>query len=104
MRTWFVYLLQCKSGAYYTGITTDVDRRFHEHALGKGARYTRANPPVAVLGTRTFLNRSDASKAEALVKRMPRSDKLAFFEASTLIPMNQAETRKENREAGHAAA
>lgn len=79
MPTWFLYLLQCRSGSYYTGITTDVDRRFRQHTQGKGAKYTRANPPLALLATKGFANRSDASKAEAVVKRLPRADKIAFF-------------------------
>jgi putative endonuclease len=81
MPTWFLYLLQCRSGSYYTGITTDVERRIQAHVQGKGAKYTRANPPVALLATRGFANRSDASKAEARVKRLPRHAKLEFFSA-----------------------
>ena len=45
---WYVYILECKSGTLYTGITTDVERRFQEH-LEKSARYTSYNPPVRVV-------------------------------------------------------
>jgi len=76
---WILYILECESGAYYTGITTDLDRRFNEHLAGVGARYTRANPPRRVLAIKQFLSRSEASHAEALVKRLPKQKKVAFF-------------------------
>ena len=50
MPCWYVYLLECHDGSVYTGIATDVDRRYAEHAAGKGARYTRAHPPLRLLG------------------------------------------------------
>ena len=46
MGCWYVYLIECRDGSVYTGIATDVARRFSEHAAGKGARYTRAHPPL----------------------------------------------------------
>ena len=67
---WFVYLLECRNGAIYTGITTDVEARFAAHMAGKGARYTRANPPVRVLASLGYMDRSDASKAEYAIKRL----------------------------------
>ena len=42
---WHLYLLRCRDGSLYAGIATDVERRFREHAAGKGAKYTRAHPP-----------------------------------------------------------
>ena len=41
MGCWYVYLIECRDGSLYTGIATDVDRRYAEHVAGKGARYTR---------------------------------------------------------------
>lgn len=76
---WFVYLLECKGGAYYTGITKDLESRFAAHKEGRGARYTRANPPLRIVASRTFPDRSAASIAEARVKQMSRSEKLEFF-------------------------
>lgn len=46
---WYVYLLECQRGTY-TGITNNLAKRYQAHCMGKGARYTRANPPVALLG------------------------------------------------------
>lgn len=77
---WYVYLLECRNGSYYAGISNDVDARFQAHLCGKGARYTRANPPVKLLAVRAYPNRSAASKAECELKRQPRARKLAWLQ------------------------
>jgi len=79
---WCVYLIECRNGAWYAGITNDLDARYAAHVSGKGARYTRANPPVKLLGSRPFADRSEASKAEWKVKRLPRDKKLAWLQES----------------------
>jgi putative endonuclease len=76
---WFLYLLECKNGHYYAGITNDLQARFDAHLSGKGARYTRANPPLRILASKNYADRSSASVAEAQLKKLPRSKKLAFF-------------------------
>jgi putative endonuclease len=80
---WFLYLLECRSGngrtSYYAGITTDLDRRYAEHLIGTGARYTRAHPPLRLLASRAYPDRSSASKAEAALKKLPRAQKPGFF-------------------------
>lgn len=76
---WFLYLLECKGGAYYTGIAKDVEARFQAHKDGKGARYTRANPPVRIVASKEYPDRSEASMAEARLKKMSRGEKLEFF-------------------------
>jgi putative endonuclease len=80
MVTWVLYLLECKNGAFYAGITNDLASRFSAHQAGKGARYTRANPPTKILASRPYPDRSTASVAEAQLKRLPRHKKLDFFE------------------------
>ncbi|MBP6309856.1 MAG: GIY-YIG nuclease family protein [Arenimonas sp.] len=83
MNVWILYLIECQRGTrtvYYTGITTDIQRRFNEHLAGTGARFTRAHKPIRVLASCTYANRSEASRAEAAVKKLPRSNKLAFFD------------------------
>lgn len=80
---WCVYLIECRNGAWYAGITNDLDARYAAHVAGKGARYTRANPPVRLLGARPFADRSAASRAEYEVKRLPRAKKLAWLLADT---------------------
>ena len=77
--TWVLYLLQCENGTYYAGITTDIERRFAEHVFGIGARYTRANPPRRVVAIKEFPDRASASRAEATLKKLPRSAKPGYF-------------------------
>lgn len=76
---WVLYLLECDNGSFYAGITTDLNRRFAEHVFGVGARYTRANPPHRVIAAKGFPDRASASRAEATLKQLPRSQKVAFF-------------------------
>ena len=73
---YFVYLIECEDGSIYTGITTDVKRRFREHVAGKGARYTRAHKAKRVIHMELHKTRSGALKREAAIKKMPRKKKL----------------------------
>lgn len=77
--TWCLYLIECKGGALYAGITNRLAARFAAHLAGKGARFTRANPPIRILDARPFAGRSEASKAEWTIKQLPRGKKLAFL-------------------------
>jgi putative endonuclease len=72
---WFVYLIECTNGSIYTGIAVDVAARFAAHANGKGARYTRANKPLRLLGTFEYPDRSAASIAEYRIKQLSAQDK-----------------------------
>lgn len=78
-KCWCLYLIECRNGAYYAGITNDLEARFAAHADGKGARYTRANPPLRLIGSRAYPDRACASRAEAAIKRLPRAHKIAFL-------------------------
>jgi putative endonuclease len=78
MPEYTVYMLECANGSFYTGITTDMERRFIEHFSGKGARYTRSNPPIRIMLTETFKTRSAASKREAEIKGWSRKKKLGL--------------------------
>jgi putative endonuclease len=75
---WWLYLLVCRDGRTYAGIATDVAARFTAHNSGKGAKFTRANPPVRVLGAQAFASKSEALKAEAALKKLDRTKKLAW--------------------------
>lgn len=83
---WVLYLLECENGNYYVGITTDLGRRFAEHVFGIGAHYTRANPPQRVVAVKAFPDRASASRAEAALKKLPRSKKVGFFAAKSPKP------------------
>ncbi len=80
---WFLYLLECRNGAYYAGITNNLESRFAAHLSGKGARYTRANPPIRILASKGYPDRSSASSAEVQLKKRKREQKLSFFESDT---------------------
>ncbi|MFH0887338.1 MAG: GIY-YIG nuclease family protein [bacterium] len=75
---WYLYILQCNDRSLYTGITTDIKRRFKEHVSGKGGRFTRSHKPKNILYTEKHPNRSKASKREAEIKSWPRIKKLAL--------------------------
>lgn len=75
---WWLYLLACRDGRTYAGIATDVAARFAAHSIGKGAKFTRSNPPVRVLGARAFANKSDALKAELALKKLDRARRLVW--------------------------
>ena len=77
---WFVYMIQSEKGHLYTGITTDVERRFKEHSDSKkGAKFFRGKVPVEVVYTKKFKDRSSASKYEALIKKMSRARKIELI-------------------------
>lgn len=75
---YFVYIIECRDASLYTGITTDVGRRFKEHKEGRGGRYTRAKKVKKLLYFEKQKDRSSALKREAQIKRLPKSKKLAL--------------------------
>jgi putative endonuclease len=77
--SWCLYLLECADGSYYAGITNDLENRIKAHNDGLGAKYTRGRGPVKLLAQQDFENRSEASKAESAIKKLPKSQKLGFF-------------------------
>ena len=73
---WSLYIIEASDASLYTGITTDVERRFNEHLeRRKGARYFNARNPVRVVYREDGHDRSSASKREAEIKQMSRHDK-----------------------------
>ncbi|OOG65600.1 hypothetical protein B0E46_04500 [Rhodanobacter sp. B04] len=80
---WCLYLIECRNGSYYAGITNRLDARYAAHVAGRGARYTRANPPLRLLGFRRYPDRASASRAEWQIKQLPRKRKLAFLLADS---------------------
>lgn len=75
VKKWHVYLLLCADNSIYTGIAVDVAARFALHVSGKGAKYTRSHPPVRILRTDAFEDRSSASKEEYRVKQLTAAAK-----------------------------
>jgi putative endonuclease len=81
MARWFVYVVRCRDGSLYTGISTDVGSRVAAHNAGLGARYTRARRPVEVVHVERKRSRSTALKREAAIKALSRNGKLALVAA-----------------------
>ena len=76
---YFVYILECEDNTLYTGITTDVERRFKEHSEGKGGAYTRAKKVKKILYTEEYKDRSSALKREHEIKSWSRKEKRALI-------------------------
>ena len=76
---YFVYILKCSDNSLYTGITTDVERRFLEHKNKKGGHYTSSRKVRKIVYTEKHKDRSSASKREAEIKKMKRIDKFKLI-------------------------
>lgn len=85
-KLWFLYVLNCKGNKLYTGITLDLARRYEEHLSGKGAAFTRSNPPLELLAAKTYPCRSSATKAEIAFKKLTKKEKLAAIESWGALP------------------
>ncbi len=72
---WSVYILRCKDGSLYTGITTDIDRRLREHLDGKGGRYTRSFKVDSLVYSESYVSRQDAQRREKQIKGWRRQKK-----------------------------
>jgi putative endonuclease len=77
-KTWFLYLIECRDGNIYTGITVDVAARYATHAKGNGSRYMRSHPPLRLLTVIDYADRASASAAEYAVKQMSATEKRAY--------------------------
>jgi len=73
--TYFVYILLCQDGSYYTGSTNDAEKRFKDHLEGRGARYTKSHKPVKIIYKEEFTSKSKALKREAEMKSWTRKKK-----------------------------
>lgn len=80
---YFLYILLCDDDSLYTGITTDVERRFSEHKNKKGGHYTRAHGAKKIVYTEECGDRGSAQKREAGLKKWSREKKLEFIKKKT---------------------
>jgi len=76
MNMYFVYVLLCADTSLYTGITTNPQRRFKQHQVGKGGAYTRSHKPVKILYVENSHSRSSALIREAIIKSWSREEKI----------------------------
>lgn len=76
---WYLYILRCGDGSLYTGITTDVEKRFRAHQSGKGAKYTRGRGPLEIVYREECGDHSQALKRELAIKALTRQEKEALL-------------------------
>lgn len=79
--THFVYIVECDDTSYYTGYTTDVERRVEEHNSGDGAQYTKGRTPVQLQYTESFEDKGEALSREYEIKQLTRDNKEALWDA-----------------------
>ena len=81
---WSVYIIESDDNSYYTGITTDVERRFEEHTSGSlGAKFFNGRTPLKVVYREDGHTRSTASRRESEIKKLTRLQKQSFLASHT---------------------
>lgn len=78
-KQWYVYILECEDGSFYTGVTNNVDVRMKAHGEGKGSEYVYKKGFKKLLRAKPCKNKSDACKCEYAIKRLPKNEKLDWF-------------------------
>jgi putative endonuclease len=73
---WFVYVIQCVDGSFYTGSTNNLEKRFSEHKNGKGGHYTRSHKVVKIIYSKQLATQSKALKREIEIKKWKRNKKI----------------------------
>lgn len=71
----YVYILKCSDGSYYTGWTTNLEKRVETHNSGKGAKYTRSRRPVELIYYEEFEDKTEAQAREREIKKLRREEK-----------------------------
>ena len=72
---YYVYIIRCKDGSYYTGHAKDVEKRFDMHKKGRGARYTRMHEPEELVYVEQFDSRGEAMSRERKIKTLSHDKK-----------------------------
>ncbi len=81
----YCYLLECADGTYYTGWSTDPERRAQQHNAGHGAHYTRTRLPVKLVYIEEQPDRAGAMRRERQIKGMTRAKKETLI-SNTITP------------------
>ena len=68
-------MLECNDNSIYTGITNNINERLKKHNNGNGAKYLRGRLPIKLMHKEIFLNRSEATKRELIIKKMSSKEK-----------------------------
>ena len=85
LSNWWVYILQCSDGTFYTGISNNLNRRLNSHNAGKGAKYTKMRRPVVLVYCEEATGRSEASKREYAMKKLTRNQKQTLLKVNDLV-------------------
>jgi len=85
----YTYILECADGSLYTGWTDHLEKRVAAHNAGRGAKYTRSRRPVRLVYYEEYATAHDAMRREALIKCLPRAQKLALIAAGNLAETPQ---------------
>ena len=86
----YVYILRCSDGTFYTGWTTDPERRTRVHNSGKGAKYTRTRRPVELIYYEKFGDKIEAQRREWAVKQLTRKEKEALIREGSGVMVGDA--------------
>ncbi len=78
-KPYFIYMLKCADGSLYTGYTTDISHRLHEHQKGRGSKYVRSRLPVKLVYYEAYSSKEAAMKREAEIKKLSRQQKLKLI-------------------------
>jgi putative endonuclease len=93
----YVYMLKCSDETYYTGWTTDLDKRLRVHNTGKGAKYTRARLPVELAYHLMVEDKSNALKEEYRIKHLSRKQKeilVQEYERTALLEKKEGDAQE----------
>ena len=77
----YIYIIKCGDNSLYTGWTNNLEKRFEEHCLGKGAKYTKGRGPLEIVYHEVFDNKIDAMKREYSIKKLSRKEKDILVES-----------------------
>jgi putative endonuclease len=77
-RIFFVYIVRCRDGTLYTGMSNDVQKRIAKHNAGTGAKYTRSRKPVLLLYLKPFQTKALAASEERRIKKLTKKEKEAL--------------------------
>jgi putative endonuclease len=80
-KNWLVYIISCSDNSLYTGITTDIEKRFEQHKNKKGAKYFYGREPLEIVFTEQGHDRSSASQREYEIKNYTRAEKIVLIKS-----------------------
>ena len=81
-KEWVLYMLRCRDGSLYTGITNNLEKRLEAHRSGKGAKYTRGRGPLELVYTEKCEDKSAALKREVEIKKLSIDEKIQLIGAN----------------------